>query len=321
MCSGKCPSGLFQLAANQPDDSPPATAARLRLERGLESRPWLRRLAKPGSVSPRLLTLAGRADGIVVGHHYSSDGTRILSASKDGMLTLWNATTGAEVTTLPGGEVVASSAVVAAASSPDGQRIVSAATQQTLKVRDARTGAELLTLSGHSSPVATCAYSPDGSQIVSAAFDRSVKLWNAVTGSMVRTLQRSAEIPSDEGFPFAPVCSFFPTGRRVFADAGVRIANATPRSSGGAFRHFEYLLKVWDARTDDPLAILSGHRGRVTALAVSMDDGRALSASTDGRRALWQLPSAVDWRRRFFNLPTTLTGGIRRIRGDITSHS
>lgn len=42
------PALLFQQAANQPDSTMPARMAKRRFEFGLEKRPWLRCLSKPG---------------------------------------------------------------------------------------------------------------------------------------------------------------------------------------------------------------------------------------------------------------------------------
>jgi WD40 repeat protein len=74
-----------------------------------------------------LATLAGHTHA--VGEcAFSPDGSRILSASSDHTLKLWDAHTGASLATLWGH----TSAVLACAFSPDGRRIVSASQDKTL---------------------------------------------------------------------------------------------------------------------------------------------------------------------------------------------
>ena len=68
-----------------------------------------------------LMTLAGHTGGVEA-CAFSPDGRRIVSASHDGTLKLWDAQTGAELATLAGHADV----VQACAFSPDGRRIVSA---------------------------------------------------------------------------------------------------------------------------------------------------------------------------------------------------
>jgi WD40 repeat protein len=112
---------------------------------------------------------------------FSPDGSRIVSASYDRTLKLWDAKTGAELTTLAGHR----NSAFACAFSPDGSRIASGSpdwVDSTLKLWDAKTGAKLATLAGHKLGVKACAFSPDGSGIVSTSGDSTLKLWDAWTG-------------------------------------------------------------------------------------------------------------------------------------------
>jgi WD40 repeat protein len=71
---------------------------------------------------------------------FSPDGSRIVSASNDKTLKLWDAQTGSELATLEGH----TDWVTACAFSPDGRRIVSASMDHTLKLWDANTGMRIL---------------------------------------------------------------------------------------------------------------------------------------------------------------------------------
>ncbi|PWB53142.1 MAG: hypothetical protein C3F13_09925, partial [Anaerolineales bacterium] len=73
---------------------------------------------------------------------FSPDGTRIISASQDRTLKLWDAACGQELRTLSGHTNFA----FAFAFSPDGTWIVSASQDKTLKLWEAASGQELATL-------------------------------------------------------------------------------------------------------------------------------------------------------------------------------
>ncbi|HEY0753028.1 MAG TPA: NB-ARC domain-containing protein [Ktedonobacteraceae bacterium] len=105
-------------------------------------------------------TLRGHSDW-VNGCGYSPDGSRIVSASNDGTLKVWDAASGEERLTLRGH----SSVVIGCGYSADGSRIVSASEDNTLKVWDAASGRCLLTFPVDGK-LSCCAFHPDGEHLV-----------------------------------------------------------------------------------------------------------------------------------------------------------
>ena len=295
----------FQQAVNEPDSTAPARAAHARVEAGLEARPWFQYVNKPQSRSACLMTLAGHTDWVKA-CAFSLDGSRIVSASEDRALKLWDAQTGAELATLAGH----SGKVGACAFSPDGRRIVSASEDETLKLWDAQTGAELATLAGHTGKVGACAFSPDGRRIVSASYDHTLKLWDA---------QRRAELATLAGHTKeVTACAFSHDGSRIVsaswdntlrlwdAQTGAELATLAGHSDcvlACAFspdgRHivsasYDKTLKLWDAQTRAELATLAGHTSSVWACAFSPDGHRIVSACRDSTLKLWDAQTGAE---------------------------
>ena len=184
---------------------------------------------------------------------YSPDGSRIVSASSDQTLRIWDARSGDALLTLAGH----TSAVLSCAYSPDGSRIVSASVDRTLRIWDARSGDALLTLAGHSNGVLSCAYSPDGSRIVSASDDQTLWIWDARSGAALLTLAGHTSAVMS--------CAYSPDGSRIVSTG----RDGTQR--------------IWDAETGTLLltTILGTSNQYATLDPV---ENRVLHASEEGWR-------------------------------------
>jgi hypothetical protein len=98
-----------------------------------------------------------------------------VTASLDHTARLWDAASGAALTTLEGH----TAEVWNAAFSPNGKRIVTASADHTARLWDAASGAVLATFEGHTSGVNSASFSPDGQRVVTASSDGTVRLWAA----------------------------------------------------------------------------------------------------------------------------------------------
>ena len=208
---------------------------------------------------------------------YSPDGQRIVSASHDTTLRIWDSTDGTPLSTLHGHIA----RVTSVAYSPDGKEIVSASHDKTLIIWNAQTGAKLHTLRGHDGWVTSADYSPDGQTIVSASADRTLRIWNAHNGAPLRTLSGH-----DSAVEYA-----------VYSPNGQRIVSASADKT----------LRIWDARNGDMLHILKGNDGWVTSADYSPDGTKIVSASQDGTLRVWDVLSGT--------LDCTLKGHTNRITG------
>lgn len=93
---------------------------------------------------------------------YSPDGRRLLAASQDGTVKIWDAESGKEHVTIAQG-----SAVSQASWSEDGSRIATASQDSSAQVWDAENGKELTRIR-HRHPIDGVAFLPDGSSLVTA---------------------------------------------------------------------------------------------------------------------------------------------------------
>jgi hypothetical protein len=253
----------------------------------------------------------GGHGGAVSSAVFSPDGRRVVTASWDTTVKLWNAETGQAIRTLTGhsrgvvsvafssderriatgsddktvriwnaesGQVIRtltgySRGVTSVAFSPDGRRIASASPDKTV-IRDAGNGREIRTLTGHDGTVWSVGYSPDGRRIATGSDDKTVRIWDVETGQAIRTLTGHGE-----------------TVRSVaFSSDGRRIATGSDDKT----------VRIWDVETGQAIRTLTGHGGPVSSVAYSPDGRRIASASVDKTVRIWDAETGREIR--------TLTG-------------
>jgi WD40 repeat protein len=117
----------------------------------------------------------GKHDGEVTQAAFSADGQHVLTASTDRTARLWNAGTGAEVTTLAGHE----SDVTMAALSNDARRIVSLTSRGTVRLWElGQTGADLLaTMTLDDDAVVAVTFSADGTMLLARTRTGAFRRW------------------------------------------------------------------------------------------------------------------------------------------------
>jgi WD40 repeat protein len=154
-----------------------------------------------------------------------------------------------------------SGSILAAAFSPNGNRIISASADQTIKLWDTQSGKCLMTINGQSGFIKSAAFSPDGQRIISTSENRPIRIWDANSGECLMTLSGHST-----GFLAS---SFSPDGSRVISDS------------------HDNNIKIWDAVSGNCLLNLTGHSDRVRVAAFSPHGQHIISASDDNTLKLW----------------------------------
>lgn len=244
---------------------------------------------------------AGRVTACVV----TPDGRRLVSASSDKTLKVWDLESGRTLSTLEGH----AGWVMSCTLTPDGRRVISGSKDGTLKVWDLESGRTLSTLEVEGGEVTACVVMPDGRSVVSVSASRSgsLKVWDLVSRRALATLGCEDDVIA---------CIAMLDGRRVVSGlsdgalkvwdlknrcvlttlracgSGVTACAVTPDGQRVVSGSKDGTLRVWDLESGRTLSTLQVHGSEVTACVVMPDRRRVVSASYDGTLKIWDLENA-----------------------------
>ncbi len=160
--------------------------------------------------------------------------------------------------------------------SPAQQLLASAGNDGTVHIWDAAVGQTIAIYRGHSGSIHTVAWSIDGKRIVSAGSDTSVQTWEALSGRNVSLYRgQSARVLSAAWFPAVPLSSIGPD-RSSDARSGPRVACG--REDG--------TVQMWDTTTDREV-LTYRYAAPVCVVAWSPDGKRFAFASEDRTVQVW----------------------------------
>lgn len=145
--------------------------------------------------------------------------------------------------------------------SPDGRLAVSGHQTGTTIVWDVENSRVRHVLTGHGWSISSVAVSPDGRSALTSSIDGELRLWDIEAGRLLRRWQ------GHERDAYGAV--FTADGHHAFTGSG------------------DYTIKLWDLDTFKEAKRFTGHSGTVYALALSSDGKQLLSGSLDGLARLW----------------------------------
>jgi WD40 repeat protein len=182
----------------------------------------------------------------VIGLSLSRDGRTLVTAGTDGVIRVWDVTSGRVRRTLNGH----TNAIYKAEFSPDGRLIASSSRDLTARLWDFATGREVQRLTGFNCSVKSVAFSPDGKRLATVGNEGVLKLWDVRTGRKLKSLVHS-DSPDVDVSVYSAV--FSRDGKKVYAGNG------------------DGTISEWDTATGEEVRVWKAHRDTVIALAFSPD--------------------------------------------------
>ncbi|EUC40168.1 hypothetical protein COCMIDRAFT_41455 [Bipolaris oryzae ATCC 44560] len=164
---------------------------------------------------------------------FSHDSTRLVSASYDRAIKVWDTSDGLCVQSYEGHR----KSVTLVAFSHDSTQLVSASLDKTIKIWDVSSSADidslacLQTLEGHRGSIQQLVVSHDLARLASASEDNTIKIWNISNGTCLQTLKKQVS----------------PVYEMVFSDDLTRLASLSINKT----------VNIWDTKSGTCLQILS----------------------------------------------------------------
>jgi WD40 repeat protein len=228
---------------------------------------------------------------------------RLLSASADGTLRVWNAAT--QAASIVG---IHDGPVAACALSPDATWIASGGQDRCVKLWDVATGAALATLEGHEDWVRLVLIDAHGRRIVTCSSDRTARVWDVATRRALHVLRGhdtaiSAAAVSEDGSRLVTgagdgalyVWDVESGERQLVLSGHQRAITACAFAGSIVSASRDGTLRLWDTATGKPLTEMRGHTRPVHACAVSPDLRLVASAAEDGFVMLWDIATGAKW--------------------------
>jgi WD40 repeat protein/serine/threonine protein kinase len=267
---------------------------------------------------------------------FHPDRRRLLTASHDKLVSVWDLTTGKEVAAAA---LRHPDAVLSLALSHDGKQVLTTCADGGVRAFDLATAKEVRQLPVNDGLVNSVALSPDGRWAITVGGDsHRVRLWDWSTGREVtQTVGKGSPAPFlDSGrtgglvwsAAFAPDSASVvtvggseatlwsvPTGRQLLnfsPHATVASAGFSPNAQRVVTGSWDNSAKIWNVETGRVDIKLEGHHaGYVNAVAFSPNGDVVLTASDDHSAKLWDAKSGQVLR--------TLTGHTDRVREAVFS--
>ncbi|KAG1821952.1 WD40-repeat-containing domain protein [Suillus subaureus] len=190
---------------------------------------------------------------------FFKDGRRVVTASKDKTLRIWNV----EKIELVGGPFEGHSDYVdSVAVSPDDRQIASGGGDGVIIIWDVDSKQKVLVVR-HEDRVKSLCFSPDGKRLASGSLDGTVIIWDAKTGTVLSTLVQGP------GHPSSVFCV-------AFSPDGLKLASGTRR-----------YIRVWSTDNADLLFDIDAHDDWVQNVVWSPDGQQLVSASHDTTIKFW----------------------------------
>lgn len=251
---------------------------------------------------------------------FSPDGKILASGSEDGVIKLWNVSTGEEIKTLPGhsdyGQPLKE--VFSLAFNHDGTILVSGGRDDKIKFWDVSAGKEIRNFyhgdeNDARGGVRSLTFSPNGKLLASGSEDSTIKLWDSTTGTEIAKFQGKG-FGDGEG---VLAIAFSPDGTMLASGSWVGIVKLWNIKDSEKTKTFnrksdsvwslsfhpdgrilaigstDGVIKLWDIKSNRQIKAWQAHSSAVWSLCFSPDGNILASGSHDNTIAFWNVK---DWK-------------------------
>lgn len=183
---------------------------------------------------------------------WSPDNKYLASASNDGTVQIWDATTGEQIQIYQGHD----GPVEAVVWSPRDPYIASGGWDKTVQVWHAVTGEKILIYYGHTAWIRSgLSWSPDGLWIASGGWDKTVQIWRAMTGQISQIYRGHESIVTS--------LSWSPDGSQIASGGGcpvpvVHVWDVLTGAELARYHDFKYSLRTISWCIDGVTIVLGG---------------------------------------------------------------
>ena len=253
----------------------------------------------------------------------SPDAKTIATLTILGKVTIWDASSGKQVSTFEAAEIEAHGIDFA----PDGKTIFTGSADLIVKQWDVATGKSIKEFRGHDGEVKAVVASPDGQHIASADNAGTIKIWDIKTGDVVHSMTGHGDnLPAGSATPTIDCMNWSPDGRVLVTEANDETArlwdaiggkqlhilaqhdgsvaavaispnNRVGVSTRGRQTSGSSHLRIWDVATGKILRIINGHLDDITCLGFAPDGRTVFSGARDRTIRQWDVDSGVEIRR------------------------
>jgi len=189
---------------------------------------------------------------------FSPNDQLIVTASRNGRATVWNADTGELAA-----EFFHEHWVTHAEFSPDGKTVLTASIDRTARIWDIGTKEQVGASMTHDSDITTAHFSHDGRMVITASLDWTARVWDAASGRPISDMMRH------QG----------PVGIAAFSPDGSHVVTGAD----------DGMVRLWDTATGLSLNDGFQHSSAIDCIRYSPDGSSLLVVSKNGDLTLYEL--------------------------------